>query len=287
MQGIITAVILGIIQGLTEFLPISSTAHLTLAGKFMGLIDPSHPEHWTATIAVIQLGTLIAVFVYFMKDIIEILKSFFSDIFMHLKGNHTGNTELNAKMGWMIIVGTLPVAIIGLAFREVIEGTLTKNLYVIAGSMLALAIILWIAEIVGKRSKEMGQLGFLDAVIIGIAQAFALIPGASRSGSTITGGLFMGLKRETAAKFSFLLSLPAVLASGLLELKESLKEIPDSPIGTVQLIVATVSAAIVGYLSIWFLLAYLKKHSTGIFIGYRIVLGLLIIILLYTRIITT
>jgi undecaprenyl-diphosphatase len=283
---ILKAIVLGVIQGLTEFLPISSTAHLTIAGKFMGMIDPLNPEHWTASIAVIQLGTLIAVFAYFIKDIYKILIDFFSDLTKRITGNPPERMTNETKLGWLIIIGTIPVGLIGLFFRKIIEGTLTKNLYVIAASMIILAIILWIAEITGKRKREMEQITLWDSLFIGFAESLALIPGSSRSGTTITGGLFVGLTRQAAAKFSFLLSLPAVLASGLLELKESLKDIPHAPIGAGHLIIATVVSAIVGYISIWFLLNYLKKHSTGIFIIYRIVIGIFILILLSTKLIT-
>jgi undecaprenyl-diphosphatase len=283
---ILKAIILGVIQGLTEFLPISSTAHLTLAGKLMGMIDPLNTEHWTATIAVIQLGTLIAVFAYFIKDVYNIIIEFFSDLYKRITGRSPEQMSGNAKMGWLIIIGTVPVGIAGLLFRKVIEGTLTKNLYVIAGSMITLAVLLWIAEIIGKRKREINQITIWDSLFIGFAESLALIPGSSRSGTTITGGLFLGLTRESAAKFSFLLSLPAVLSSGFLELKESLKEIPHTSAGTMQLIIATVVSGIVGYISIWFLLNYLKKHSTGIFIVYRIVIGIIILILLSTNVIT-
>ena len=285
-MDILKAVILGVIQGLTEFLPVSSTAHLTIAGKFMGMIDPLNPEHWTASIAVIQLGTLVAVFAYFIKEVYKIIKDFFADLWLRITGKAPEKMSGDAKMGWLIIIGTVPVSLIGLFLRKVIEGTLTKNLYVIAGSMITLAVILWIAEIVGKRKRELEQITVWDSLFIGFAEALALIPGSSRSGTTITGGLFVGLTRETAAKFSFLLSLPAVLASGLLELKESLKELPHAPINTQHLIIATVVSGIVGYISIWFLLNYLKKHSTGIFIVYRIIIGVLILILLSTQVIT-
>lgn len=286
MNKIFEAILLGIIQGLTEFLPISSTAHLTLAGKLMGLIEPFHPEHWTASIAVIQLGTLAAVFIYFINDISKIIRGFFIDISNRLVKKKDNPFVKEGRIGWLILTGTIPVVLMGLFFKKSIEGSLTKNLYVIAGSMFVLAIILWVAEIIGKRKKEIEQVSFLDSFIIGFAQALALIPGSSRSGTTITAGLFVGLKRETAAKFSFLLSLPAVLASGLLELVQSLKEIPDSPIGTSELIIATFVSGIVGYASIWGLLKYLKNHSTLIFIIYRITLGLTILILLYTNLIS-
>jgi undecaprenyl-diphosphatase len=184
-------------------------------------------------------------------------------------------------MGWLIIIGTIPVVIIGLGFKKFIEGNLTKDLWVIAISLIALAIILAIAEKTAKFKKEIKDITIKDALVIGIAQCFALIPGSSRSGTTITGGLFMGLNRESAARFSFLLSMPAVLASGLLELKESLPYIQFDL--AVNMAVATVVAAISGYLAIDLLLKYLKKNTTFVFIYYRIALGLIILTLLFSN----
>ncbi len=280
-MNLIEAIVLGIIQGITEFLPISSTGHLTVAGKLMGLISPDKPEHWTAFIAVIQLGTLVSILVYFWKDIWNILGDFFRDNLSKRK-KYT-EQSYNSKMGWMIIIGTIPVVIIGLSFKHIIEGDFTKNLYVIASSLIVLAIILAIAEKTANFKKEMKDITIKDSLIIGFAQCFALIPGSSRSGTTITGGLFLGLTRETAARFSFLLSIPAVFASGMLELFESLKYINGDM--TVNLIVSTVVSGIIGYLAIDFLLKYLRKNTTFLFIYYRIAAGVIILILLFTQII--
>ncbi len=278
-MNIFEAIILGIIQGITEFLPISSTGHLTVAGKLMNIISSEHPEHWTAFIAVIQLGTLAAVLVYFWKDIIRIINSFLKDNISSRRS--FSEQSQDSKLGWLIIIGTVPVVIIGLSFKHMIEGTLTKNLYVIAGSLIGLAIILALAEMVAKFKKEVKDLTIKDAIIIGIAQCFALIPGSSRSGTTITGGLFIGLNREAAARFSFLLSIPAVLASGLLELYESIAFLNSSMV--LNLIISTIVSGICGYLAIDFLLKYLRKNTTFLFIYYRIALGILIIILLLSN----
>lgn len=280
-MNILEAIFLGIVQGLTEFLPISSTGHLTVAGKLMNLVSENNPEQWTAFIAIIQLGTMIAVLIYFWKDLLNIIKDFFNDNLCNRK-KYSAQTQ-NSKLGWLIIIGTIPVVIIGLLFKDVIEGALTKNLYVIAGSLIGLAIILAIAEKTAKFNKEVKDISILDSILIGFAQALALIPGASRSGTTITGGLFVGLNREAAARFSFLLSIPAVLASGLLQLYESLSYVDSSLV--LNLIVATLASAISGYLAIDFLLKFLRKNSTFVFIYYRIGLGLAIIILLITNII--
>jgi undecaprenyl-diphosphatase len=277
-MSILDAIMLGLIQGLTEFIPVSSTAHLTLAGKWMNLIDPQHPDQWTAFIAVIQLGTLIAVVLYFWTDIIRIIIGFVASNLAKLTGRAVGEAEKEqAKLGWLIIIGTLPVAIVGLLFRHQIEGMLTKDLRIIAGSLIGLAILLTIAEIVGTQRRDMRQLRISDAIIVGTAQVLALIPGSSRSGSTITGGLFSGLKRETAARFSFLLSIPAVAASGLLELPKALQSINA---GWAAIAVATAVSGISGYLSIAFLLRYLQRHTTYLFVVYRLALGLLLIWLL-------
>jgi undecaprenyl-diphosphatase len=277
----IEAIVLGIIQGLTEFLPISSTGHLTLAGKFMGLISDKNPQQWTAFIAVIQLGTMLAILVYFWKDLFHIITDFLRDNLQNRK--KFSEQSANSRMGWLIIIGTIPVVIIGLSFKHIIEGTLTKNLYVIGGSLIVLAIILAIAEKTAKFKKDINDITVFDSIIIGIAQAFALIPGSSRSGTTITGGLFVGLKRDVAARFSFLLSIPAVFASGMLELYESLKFLTSDM--TINLIVSTIVSGIIGYLAIDFLLKFLKKNTTFVFVYYRILLGSLILILLYTNII--
>jgi undecaprenyl-diphosphatase len=286
--SLIEAIVLGIIQGITEFLPISSTAHLTLAGRIMDLIGTPHhiisvenPEHWTAFMAVIQLGTLAAVLIYFIKDIINIIRSFLMENLTERKS--FANQSTDSRLGWLIIIGTIPVVIFGLSFKHIIEGNLTKNLWVISGSLIVLALILFIAEKTAKFKKEIKDITIKDALIIGIAQSFALIPGSSRSGTTITGGLFMGLKRESAARFSFLLSIPAVLASGLLELKESLPYIYGDMV--INLIVSTIIAGISGYIAIDFLLKFLKKNTTFVFISYRIILGIIILFLLFNNII--
>lgn len=278
-MSLIQAIILGLVQGLTEFLPISSTAHLTLAGRMMHLISTDSPEKWTSFIAVVQLGTLLSVIIYFRNDIINILGSFISDNLKERK--KFSEQSLNSRMGWYIFIGTLPVVIIGLSFKNIIEGALTKNLIVISISLIALAIILAIAEKAAKHKREIKDLTIKDALIIGVAQCFALIPGASRSGTTITGGLFAGLKREDAARFSFLLSMPAVFASGLLEFKESLKYLDKSM--AFDMVIATIIAFISGYLAIDFLLKFLRKNSTFVFIYYRIALGIIILTLILSN----
>ncbi|HAF23569.1 MAG TPA: undecaprenyl-diphosphatase UppP [Blastocatellia bacterium] len=284
---LLQAIILGIIQGLTEFIPISSTAHLVFASRLIGLYNGVEAtlkaEQTTATIAVIQLGTLLAVLIYFARDIVNITRAFVRDHLALLTGNNTAvaggrapaRLSQEALLGWLVIIGSIPVAVVGLLFKKKIEGTFTKNLWIIATMMIVVAILLALAEWVGKRNRTLGELGVGDALAVGCAQVLALIPGSSRSGSTIMAGLFAGQTRETAARFSFLLSIPAIAASGVLELKEAMHKLPD--VSYLPLIVATIVSGVVGYLSIWFLLRFLRTHSTGIFIVYRLILGAVII----------
>ena len=293
-MNLLQAIILGIVQGLTEFIPISSTAHLVFASRLTNVYG-GNPEQITATMAVIQLGTLAAVFVYFAFDIWNILTAFLRDHWNALtrrnrisfSGTHGVRPmwlSEDAWLGWLIILGSIPIGTLGLIFKKVIEGPDTKNLWVIATMMITIAIGLAIAEIVGSQRKELKDFGLLDGIFVGFAQVLALIPGASRSGSTIMGGLLAGQKREAAARFSFLLMIPAITASGLLELKEATHILSKDDV--LPLIVGTIVAGIVGYLSIWFLLAFLRKRSTGIFIIYRIVVGATILILLYMGLIS-
>ena len=250
---------------------------------YEGLDKTLQAEQTTATIAVIQLGTLMAVLLYFARDIINILTAFVVDHLALLRGKVSDgrsatNISYDAWLGWLIIIGSVPVGIVGLLFKKQIEGTFTKNLWVIATMMIVVAILLALAELVGKRQRGMNQLGIGDALAVGSAQVLALIPGSSRSGSTIMAGLFAGETRETAARFSFLLSIPAIGASGLLELKQAITKLPHGSYGS--LAVATVISGIVGYASIWFLLRYLRTHSTGVFIAYRVIVGGLILLAL-------
>jgi undecaprenyl-diphosphatase len=279
---ILQAIFLGLVQGLTEFIPVSSTAHLVFAARLVSLYGGAdktlQAEQTTATIAVIQLGTLLAVLIYFTRDIVNILRAFISDHLAMLRARNEPvrpRLSKDAWLGWLVIIGSLPVGTIGLVLKKQIEGPFTKNLWVIATMMIVVGVLLMIAELVGRRDHAMDQLKVKDALAVGFAQVLALIPGSSRSGSTIMGGLFAGQTRETAARFSFLLSIPAVAASGLLELKEAVVKLPPGSYGS--LAVATVVSGVVGYASIWFLLRYLRTHSTAIFIVYRVIVGGLIL----------
>ncbi len=288
-MNLLQAIILGIVQGLTEFIPVSSTAHLVFASRLTNLYN-GNPEQVTATIAVLQLGTLLAVFIYFAADILSISAAFVRDHWalitrkhgLRFSGTH-GTRPLwlsdEAWLGWLIIIGSIPIGIVGLVFKDTIEGAGTKNLWVIAIMLVSIAVLLTFAEFVGKRRKEIIDFGLIDAIVVGLAQILALVPGASRSGSTIMGGLLVGQKREAAARFSFLLSIPAITASGLLELREAWSLLP--PESFMPLLAGTIVSGVVGYASIYFLLAFLRKSSTAIFIGYRLVLGVTILILLW------
>jgi undecaprenyl-diphosphatase len=267
MENIIKAVVYGIIQGLTEFIPISSTAHIRVVPALLNWGDPG-----AAFTAVIQIGTLIATLIYFREDIGKMImgflnalktKKFFEDPY--------------SRLFILIIVGTIPISIFGLALKRFIEGE-ARGLYVISSSLIGLAIVLFIAEKISSRKKDLQEITVKDGLIIGLIQSLALIPGSSRSGVTITAGLFCGLKRDVTARFSFLLSLPAVGLSGLYELYSERHALLDE--NAFHLIIATIVSGIVGYMAIAFLINYLKTRSNLIFIIYRVALGVLILILL-------
>lgn len=283
------AIILGIVQGLTEFIPISSTAHLVFASRWTNIYD-GNAQQITATMAVIQLGTLAAVFVYFARDIWGISTAFVRDhwnvVFNRRQAHFSGTDGVRpiwlsheSWLGWLIIVGSIPIGAVGLLFKDYIEGEGTKNLWTIATMLIVIGVLLAVAEKVGSQRKNMRRLGMWDAIVVGFAQVLALMPGASRSGSTIMGGLFAGQTRETAARFSFLLSIPAIAASGLLELREAVRILP--PETFYPLLVGTLVACVSGYLCIWFLLAFLRKNSTAVFVIYRLVLGIIILVCLW------
>jgi undecaprenyl-diphosphatase len=275
--GPLQAVIYGVVQGLTEFLPISSTAHLRLVQAWM---DPNvNQAGFTAFTAVIQLGTMAAVVLYFWRELVHIAVAWLRGVLSYLRG---GNSEerlsLEYRMGWYLILATIPVGILGLVFSHQIE-TGARNLWVIGIALIVMAVVLAVAEKIGSRTRNEEDINTSDAVVVGAAQSLALIPGVSRSGATITAGLFRGLDRVTAARFSFLMSVPAVVASGLFEARKIGG--PDAP-GMGVTVVATVISFVVGLASIAWLIRYISQHSTFIFIGYRIALGALVLILLAT-----
>jgi undecaprenyl-diphosphatase len=259
------AIVLGIVQGLTEFLPISSTAHLRLVPAFAGWDDPG-----TAFTAVVQLGTMAAVLLYFRHDLWNIARAWLRSL-----RDPEARGTLDARLGWYLIIGTIPISILGLLFKDKIE-TDARQLVLIGIALIVLGLVLEVAEKVGRKEREIDSLTLRDGVLIGCAQAAALVPGVSRSGSTITAGLFLGLKRDAAARYSFLLSVPAVVLSGLFELKD----VGDgSGAGAVPTIIATIFAFIVGYASIAWFLKYLARHPVTVFVAYRVVLGVLVLAL--------
>lgn len=260
-MSLFEAFVLGLVQGLTEFIPISSTAHLRIVPHFLGWGDPG-----AAFSAVIQLGTLLSVFIYFRKDVFELLVAFFQSV-VALKPNLTEQSRL----AWAIGVGTIPIVVLGLGFKDFIE-TEARDLRIIGTSLIVLALLLYLSEKVSKPRKLTKDLGFLQVQFIGLCQALALIPGCSRSGSTIMGGLFLGMTREEAARFSFLLGLPAILGSGLFELKE-LADHGLGETGWINVLVGILAAFVSGYLSIEFLLQFLKRYGTLLFVVYRVILG--------------
>ena len=268
-MNVLQALILGLVQGLTEFLPISSTAHLRVVPHLLGWTDPG-----AAFSAVIQLGTLLAVFAYFATDIKDLVASAVQGL-LHRNLNHSPS----CRVAWSIIPGTLPIGILGLSFKDFIE-TEARGLPIIASTLIILALFLMLAERRGRRELSMHDLSFWQIQIIGLCQALALIPGCSRSGSTIMGGLFIGLKREDAARFSFLLGLPAIGASGLLELLDLLAG-GLAGAGLFSLGLGIIAAAISGYLSIGFLLRFLHRYGTDCFSVYRILLGGVILYSIY------
>ena len=267
-MSILEAIVLGIVQGLTEFLPISSTGHLRIVPAFLGWDDPG-----AAFTAVTQLGTMAAVLLYFREDLHRIARAWWRSV-----REPALRRQLDARLGWYIVLGTVPIGIFGVAFKDQIE-TGARDLYVIGMALIALGLVLLLAERVGKRERTIEQIQTRDGVAIGLAQALALIPGVSRSGATITAGLFMGLDRTAAARFSFLLSIPAVVLSGLLELGSIVSGEEGESTSLAALVVATLLAFVTGYASIALLLRYLERHSTVVFVVYRVALGSLVLVL--------
>lgn len=263
------AILLGLIQGLTEFLPISSSAHVQIAQQLMGISELTRPQ-LTAFIATIQIGTEAAVVIYFFKTIVEILKSFFRSGF-----RRWSIQEPNAKLGWLVIIGTLPIAVLGLSFRDVIENDI-RQLWVIGVTLIVFGILLGLTDVLGKKRKTMTDLNIKSGLAFGLGQAMALIPGVSRSGGSITVGLMLGFNRQSAARFSFLMAIPAVLAAGFYQFFQSFGELPADLLAAT--IVATVVSFISGYAVISWLLKYLEKGSFLPFVIWRVGVGSLLLI---------
>ena len=268
-MGLLHAIVLGIVQGVTEFLPISSTAHLRIVPELLGW-----PDAGAAYTAMIQLGTVAAVIVYFWRDLVRLTEAWVRGV---LRGAPFATVE--ARLAWFVLVGTLPVAILGLLFKQHIETSL-RSLYVIASAMVGLALVLLLAERIAQHKRTLNEMGWTDAIVIGLCQALALIPGSSRSGTTLTGGLALGFRREDAARYSFLLSIPATAAAGLYEMRHLVRS--GEPFTGPDVLVGTVVAFVTGILAIAWLLRFLRTRSTAVFIVYRFLLGGLLFALLAT-----
>jgi undecaprenyl-diphosphatase len=266
-MSVFEAIILGVVQGLTEFLPISSSGHLRIVPALFGWEDPG-----AAFTAVIQLGTMAAVVVYFRNDIWRITSAFLRS----LVGRAGPEDEFDARMGWYLGLGTLPIVVFGVLFKDQIE-TGARNLYLIGSALIVFGVLLGAVDIAAKHVRKLDSIKPPDAAVVGFAQALALVPGVSRSGATITFGLLRGFTRKDAARFSFLLSIPAVVLSGLYELKDVSGH--STGAGALSLIVATLAAFVTGYWSIAFLLKWLGEHTMAIFVAYRVVLGVLVLAL--------
>ena len=275
------AVVLGLVQALTEFLPISSSAHIRVIGPLL----PHGADPGAAFTAIIQIGTEAAVLLYFWKDITRIIAAWFRALFGRDgtdRAARLGSHNADARMGWWVILGSIPIAVAGLLFKDAIQTSL-RNLYITAAVLAGFAVVLWIADRVGVKKRELDSLTVKDALLLGLAQAMALIPGVSRSGGTITMGLFLGLTREAAARLSFLLAIPAVLGSGVFELVTEFDTLrgPDAP-GLVNTAIATAVAFVVGYAVIVWFLKLVSHRSYVPFVIYRIVASGVIVALLAT-----
>jgi undecaprenyl-diphosphatase len=272
-MNFLEAIILGIVQGLTEFLPVSSSAHVQIASEIMqvpGLSDKNSAT--TAFIATIQLGTEAAVLIYFAKDIALLVKAWFSGVF---NSKHRGNADY--RMAWLVIIASIPVGLAGYLLREFIQETV-RTLWVVAFTMILFAAILYLADRYGRKQMEVADMTFNTALGFGLGQALAVIPGVSRSGASISFGLFAGFNRAAAARFSFLIGIPAVLASGLIEFKDSYQQLDAAALsGT---IVATITSFVVGYAVIAGLLKYLNKGSFMPFVIWRLVVGIALLVML-------
>jgi undecaprenyl-diphosphatase len=267
------ALVLGLIQGLTEFLPISSSAHVQIAQELMGLSELTKPQ-LTAFIATIQIGTELAVVLYFARTIWEILSSWFRQGFRKWR-----NQNQQSKMGWLIIIGTLPIAILGVAFQSQIEQDV-RQLWVIAITLIVFGIFLGVADRFGKKTRDIGDLNVKSGLAFGFGQAMALVPGVSRSGGSITVGLLLGFTREAAARYSFLMAIPAVLAAGGYQFAKSFGDLPSDLVMATSF--ATVVSFVSGYVVIAWLLKYLERGSYMPFVAWRIFVGLALIVLLTT-----
>jgi len=259
------AIVLGFVQGLTEFLPISSSGHLRIVPALLGWEDPG-----AGFTAVIQLGTMAAVLLYFRADLWRIASAWLRELRTPIPV-----ASQDARLGWFIILGTIPICVFGFVFSDQIESG-ARDLYLIGSALILFSFVMLAAERFGTRRRDLSEMSGRDGIAIGFAQALALIPGVSRSGATISAGLFQGFNRLDAARYSFLLSIPAVVLSGLFELRK-IGEPGEPPVGAT--VIATIVAFVAGYLAIAWLLRYLTSHSLRVFVVYRVVLGALVLVL--------
>lgn len=277
-------IVLAVLQGLTEFLPVSSSGHLAIASRLFFAGDAG-----ASFTAVTQLGTEAAVLIYFAKDIWRILTAWFGGLADPARRT-AGASEATGKsvdywLGWWVIIGTIPICVMGLLFKDQIRSG-ARNLWVVATAMVVFSAVIALAEYLGKRTRDVEQLTWKDSVIVGLAQCLALVPGVSRSGATISAGLFLGMNRELAARFGFLLAIPAVLASGLFSLPDAFEPVTEGMSATgPQLAVAVAIAFVVGYAAVSWFLKFLVRHSMYWFVGYRVVLGVTVLALLGTGVV--
>jgi undecaprenyl-diphosphatase len=271
----VQVIVLAILQGLTEFLPVSSSGHLAIASRVFFTQDAG-----ASFTAVTQLGTEVAVLVYFARDIARIVKAWFNGLFV--KAHRTPDYWL----GWWVIIGTIPIGVFGLLFKDQIR-TGARNLWLIAIALIVFSAVIAAAEYVGRQTRRVEQLTWKDSIIVGLAQCLALVPGVSRSGATISAGLFLGMDRELAARFGFLLAIPAVFASGLFSLPDAFHPVGEGMSASgPQLLVATVIAFFVGFAAVAWFLRFLVRHSMYWFVGYRVVLGTVVLVLLGTGVVS-
>lgn len=264
-------VALSVVQGLTEFLPVSSSGHLAIVSRVFFSGDAG-----ASFTAVSQLGTEAAVLVYFARDIVRILRAWFAGLV------NTSRRDADYRLGWYVIIGTIPICVLGLLFKDVIRSGV-RNLWVVATALVLFSAVIAFAEYIGRQTRDIEQLNWRDAVTVGIAQCLALVPGVSRSGSTISAGLFLGLERELAARFGFLLAIPAVFASGLFSLPDAFHPVTEGMSATgAQLLVSTLIAFVIGLAAVSWFLRFLLRHNMYWFVGYRVMAGAAVLIALAT-----
>ncbi|UJP12531.2 undecaprenyl-diphosphate phosphatase [Microbacterium elymi] len=270
MSHFLEAVFLGLVQGLTEFLPISSSAHLRIVGAFL----PEAGDPGAAFTAITQIGTEAAVVVFFWRDIVRIIGHWFRALIGRIPRN-----DPDARMGWLIIIGTIPIVVLGLVFQNAIETTL-RSLWIVAATLIVFGVILGIADMIGAQRRKLDDLTVGHGIIFGLAQSLALIPGVSRSGGTITAGLLLGYTREAAARYAFLLAIPAVFGSGLFELAKVIRTPEHEVFSMGETAAATIVAFGVGLAVIAFFMKWITRHSFLPFVVYRVALGAALIVLL-------